>query len=93
MLTKFCVNQIKWYQFIQNQVKSVLVKEFLFHSRCLARNGNFLKMRVNEIRVKRIRVNQGIGVPLTFLYGLDFLSAGYSTVKLPNLTSIRKTLR
>ena len=26
------------------------------------RNGNFLKMRVSEIRVKRIRVNQGLGV-------------------------------
>ena len=25
-------------------------------------NGNFLKMRVSEIRVKRIRVNQGFGV-------------------------------
>ena len=26
------------------------------------RNGNFLKMRVSEICVKRIRVNQGVGV-------------------------------
>ena len=26
------------------------------------RNGNFLKKRVSEIRVKRIRVNQGLGV-------------------------------
>ena len=26
------------------------------------KNGNFLKMRVNEIRVKRIPVNQGLGV-------------------------------
>ena len=26
------------------------------------RNGNFLKLRVSEIRVKRIRVNQGLGV-------------------------------
>ena len=26
------------------------------------RNGNFLKIRVSEIRVKRIRVNQGLGV-------------------------------
>ena len=26
------------------------------------RNGNVLKMRVSEIRVKQIRVNQGIGV-------------------------------
>ena len=26
------------------------------------RNGNFLKMRISEIRVKRIRVNQGLGV-------------------------------
>jgi hypothetical protein len=28
------------------------------------RNGNFLKMPVGEIRVKRIRVNQGLGVIL-----------------------------
>ena len=26
------------------------------------RNGNFLKVRVSEIRVKQIRVNQGLGV-------------------------------
>ena len=26
------------------------------------RNGNVLKMRVSEIRVKQIRVNQGLGV-------------------------------
>ena len=26
------------------------------------RNGNLLKSRVSEIRVKRIRVNQGVGV-------------------------------
>jgi hypothetical protein len=32
--TKFCVKQVKRYQFIQNQVKFVLVKEFLFHSGC-----------------------------------------------------------
>ena len=25
VLTKFHVNQVKWYQFVQNQVKSVLV--------------------------------------------------------------------
>ena len=40
----------------------MLVKEFLFHSTCLVRNGNFLKMRVSEVRVKQIRVNQGLGV-------------------------------
>ena len=40
----------------------MLVKEFLFHSTCYVRNGNFLKMRVSEIRVKQIRVNQGLGV-------------------------------
>ena len=27
------------------------------------RNGNFLKMRVSEIRIKQIRVNKGLGVP------------------------------
>ena len=26
------------------------------------RNGNLLKIRVSEIRIKRIRVNQGVGV-------------------------------
>ena len=26
------------------------------------RNGNFLKIRFSEIRVKQIRVNQGLGV-------------------------------
>ena len=30
------------------------------------RNGNFLKMRVSEIRVKRICVNQGLGVEVNF---------------------------
>ena len=40
----------------------MLVKEFLFYSTCLVRNENFLKMRVSEIRVKLIRVNQGLGV-------------------------------
>ena len=35
---------------------------FLFHSTCYVRNGNFLKIRVSEIHVKRIRVNQGLGV-------------------------------
>ena len=29
---------------------------------CQVMNGNFLKMRVSEVRVKRIRVNQGLGV-------------------------------
>ena len=37
----------------------MLVKEFLFHK---VRNGKFLKMRVSEIRVKQIRVNQGLAV-------------------------------
>ena len=34
MLTEFHVKQVKWYQFIQNQVKFVLVKQFLIHSMC-----------------------------------------------------------
>ena len=34
VLGKNHVKQVKWYQFIQNQVKSTLVKEFLFHSTC-----------------------------------------------------------
>ena len=40
----------------------MLVKEFLFHSTCQVRNGNFLKMRVSEICIKRICVKQGLGV-------------------------------
>ena len=40
----------------------MLVKEFLLHNTCYVRNGNFLKMRVSEIHVKQIRVNQGLGV-------------------------------
>ena len=33
-------------------------------------NGNLLKSRVSEIRVKRIRVNQGVGVRPTLLAAL-----------------------
>ena len=62
MLTKNRVNQVKWNQLIQNEEKFVLVKEFQFHSTCYVRNGNLLKSRVSEICVKRIRVNQGVGV-------------------------------
>ena len=43
----------------------MLVKEFMFNSMCQVRNGTFLKVRVSEIRVKRIRVNQGLGVLLS----------------------------
>ena len=57
-----------WYQFIQNQVKSALVKEFLFHSTCKGRNGNLLKIRVSEIPVKGIRVNQGVVMTLLTLH-------------------------
>ena len=32
------------------------------YSTCYVRNGNFLKMRVSEIRAKRIPVNLGLGV-------------------------------
>ena len=35
------------------------------------RNWNVLKMRVSEIRVKRIRVNQGLGV---FILLLQFVA-------------------
>ena len=38
------------------------LEEFLSHSMFQVRNGNFLKMHVSEIRVKRILVNQGLGV-------------------------------
>ena len=40
----------------------MLVKDFLFHNMCQVRNGFLLKSRVSEIRLKRIRVNQGVGV-------------------------------
>ena len=36
----------------------MLVKEFLY---VLSEEWNFLKMHGSEIRVKRIRVNQGLG--------------------------------
>ena len=61
MLTKNRVKQVKWNQLIQNEEKFMLVKEFLFHS-MLVRNGNLLKSPVSEIHVKRIRINQGVGV-------------------------------
>ena len=62
MLTELRVGQVNWYQCIQNEVKCALVKKFLFHSGRQVRNGNLLKSRVTEIRVKLIRVNQGVGV-------------------------------
>ena len=65
MLTKNRVKQVKWNQLIEKSKKSELVKDFLFHSTCLVRNGNLLKSRVSEFRVKRIRVNQGVGVIFT----------------------------
>ena len=64
VLTKFHVKQVKRYQFIENQAKSALVKEFLFHSTCKVRNGNLLK---SEICVKRIRVNQGVDLTNCFV--------------------------
>ena len=45
-----------------HEEKCVLGKEFLFHSTCQLRNGKVLEMRVSEIRVKRIHVNQGLCV-------------------------------
>ena len=42
--------------------KFTLVKDILSHRMCYVRNGNRLKSHVIEIRVKRIRVNQGVGV-------------------------------
>ena len=59
VLGKIRVNQVL---FIKNQVKAALVKEFLFHSTCYVRNGNFLKSHVSEICVKGIHVNQEVGV-------------------------------
>ena len=46
----------------KNWRKFALVKEFQFHRTCQVRNGNLLKSRISEICVKRIRVNQGVGV-------------------------------
>ena len=35
VLTEFCINkQVKWNQFIKNEVKCVLEKEFLFLNMC-----------------------------------------------------------
>ena len=59
MLSKIRVNQDS---LIHHEEKCILVKKFLFHSTCQVRDGNFLKMCVSEICVKRIRVNQGLGV-------------------------------
>ena len=44
------------------------------------RNGNFLKMRISEIRVKRIRVNQGLGVYLFIKCTEELLTGGNSTL-------------
>ena len=43
------------------------MKDFLFHSTFEWRMGFLLKSRVSEIHVKRIRVNQGVGVYLPIL--------------------------
>ena len=53
------------------------MKDFLSHSMCEMRNGNLLKSRVSEIHVKRIRVNQGVGV---FVKVHDSLSSFYEKV-------------
>ena len=46
------------------------------------RNGNFLKIRVSEIRVKQIRVNQGLGVheieTKDFQYFIEIPYQGYT---------------
>ena len=62
VLNKFCVKLVKWHQFIQHDVKCEWVREDLFHSTCFMRTGNLLKSRVSDIPLKRIRVNQGLGV-------------------------------
>ena len=63
MLIKNRVKQVKWNQLLKkSKKKSSLVKDFLFHSTCLVRNGNLLKSRVSEILVKQIYVNQRVGV-------------------------------
>ena len=51
----------KWNQLIKNK-KIALGKEFLFHSMCYVTNENLLKIRISEICVKRICINQGVGV-------------------------------
>ena len=59
MLIKFRVKQVKRCQFIQNHLKSSLVRKFLFNSTFQVRTGNLLKTHVSEICVKQIRVIQG----------------------------------
>ena len=71
-LEKSCVKQ---NSLIQHEEKCVLVKE--------VRNGNFLKMHVSEIRVKQIRVNQGLGVVNICLR--PFKNAGVTIVWYPSI--------
>ena len=54
------VNQIPVNQLIKHEEKCMLDEEFLLNA---MGNGNLLISRVSEIRVKQIRVNQGVGVP------------------------------
>ena len=64
VLGKNRVNQILCLvsYFIQNQVKSALVKEFMFHSMYVISEEWESFQSVSEICIKRIRVNQGVGV-------------------------------
>ena len=51
------------------------------------RNGNLLKSRVSEIRVKRIRVNQGVGVFQLFVYSeLNLLAVGTLNITFAKFT-------
>ena len=45
-------------------------ERLLCHSTCYVRNGNLLKSHVSKIHVKRICVNQGVGVILKILESL-----------------------
>ena len=59
------------------------MKEFLFHStchcHCQVRNGNLLKSRVSEICIKRIGINQGVGVFCKFDFYSMYLEDGVSS--------------
>ena len=49
MLTKFHVDQVKGYRFIQNEVKSALVKESKY---VLSEKWEFFENRVSEVCVQ-----------------------------------------
>ena len=87
VLTKFCFKQIKWNQFIQNDVICMfVVKEILFHSTFLMRNGNlffFFEKSSSEIGIKQIDVNQGVVRSYIMKQTLSYFSLHTYFLQLP----------